>query len=72
MDPVTIATAATVAKPLLTSVLKSAEEGWKNKPMGANSIIEFSKPARNDYITLIEDSLVTQPYAQDICQAVLS
>ena len=72
MDPVTIATAATVAKPLLTSVLKSAEEGWKNKPMGANSVIEFSKPARNDYITLIEDSLVTQPYAQDICQTALT
>ena len=72
MDPVTIATAATVAKPLLTSVLKSAEEGWKNKPLGANSVIEFSKPARNDYITLIEDSLVTQPYAQDICQTALT
>ena len=72
MDPVTIATAATVAKPLLTSVLKSAEEGWKNNPMGANSVIEFSKPARNDYITLIEDSLVTQPYAQDICQTALT
>ena len=72
MDPVTIAAAATVAKPLLTSVLKSAEEGWKNNPMGANSVIEFSKPARNDYITLIEDSLVTQPYAQDICQTALT
>ena len=70
MDPVTIATAATVAKPLLTSVLKTAEDGWKAQ--GANSVIEFSKPARNDYITLIEDSLVTQPYTQDICQTALS
>lgn len=70
MDPVTIATATAVAQPLLTSYLKKAEDGWKN--LGANSVIEFSKPARNDYITLIEDSLVTQPYTQDICQTALS
>ena len=73
MDPATIAAATAAAKaaePLLTGAVKTIQKGWELK--GPNSIIELSQPARNDFITVVEDSLIGLPYTADIMQSALS
>ena len=73
MDPATIAVAASAAKaaePLLSGAVKTIQKGWELK--GPNSIIELSQPARNDFITVVEDSLIGLPYTADIMQSALS
>lgn len=73
MDPATIAAATAAAKaaePLLTGAVKTIQKGWELK--GPNSIIELSQPARNDFVTVVEDSLIGLPYTADIMQSALS
>lgn len=38
----------------------------------SQSIIEFGRPARNDFLTLIENDLVGLPYMNDVMQSTLS
>ena len=77
MDPTTINAAITAGKaaydaaqPMLSGAVKTIQKGWELK--GPNSIIELSQPARNDFITVVEDSLIGLPYTADIMQSALS
>jgi hypothetical protein len=77
MDPVTIGASIAAGKaaydnaqPLLSGAVKTIQKGWELK--GPNSIIELTQPARNDFITVVEDSLIGLPYTADIMQSALS
>lgn len=77
MDPVTMGATIAAGKaaydqaqPLLSGAVKTIQKGWELK--GPNSIIELTQPARNDFITVVEDSLIGLPYTADIMQSALS
>ena len=60
----------TEAGPLIGNIVSKLPTLYR----GANSdsIIDFSRPARNEFLTLIEDDLVALPYIGDVAQSALT
>lgn len=60
----------TEAGPLIGNIISKLPTLYR----GANSdsIIDFSRPARNEFLTLIEDDLVALPYIGDVAQSALT
>lgn len=72
---VLLATAATAAGTTLMQSLPGIIKSLESKGSGAksaDSLIEFTKSTRNDFLTVIQDDLVALPYMSDITQSVLS
>ncbi len=59
-----------IVGPLISNVVGSLPSLYRGSK--ADSIVEFSRPARNEFLTLIEDDIVALPYASDITQSMLT
>lgn len=58
------------AGPLLTGVVSKLPELYRGGK--SDSLIEFSRPARNEFLTLVESKLVPLPFMSDVVQSALT
>ncbi len=59
-----------IVGPLISNVVGSLPSLYRGSK--ADSIVEFSRPARNEFLTLIENDVAVLPYASDIAQSALT
>jgi hypothetical protein len=58
------------AGPLISNTIGQLPSLWRGAK--SDSIVDFSRPARNEFLTLIEDNLIAQPYISDVAQSALT
>lgn len=58
------------AGPLISNIVSKLPTLYRGA--SSDSIIDFSRPARNEFLTLVEDGLIAKPYIGDVMQSALT
>lgn len=70
MNPIVVQVAIAAGATLISTVVSKLPDVWRAGK--SQSLVEFTRPTHNEFLTVVEDNLVALPYMPDLMQSALS